>query len=137
MRTPSKIITALALAGLAVAGGAAFTAGGVVNAHPDQWIGGAVTQNITGAHVSTIAYTPAALDLTKTTVHEVVVTFADEESDGKTVALAFSGSDVGSFVNQTVPTGAGDNFVTFTSTSTDNDAAGITAATITVSGASY
>ena len=31
MRTPSKIITALALAGLAVAGGAAFTGAGLDN----------------------------------------------------------------------------------------------------------
>ena len=44
MRTPSKIITALALAGLAVAGGSAFTAMGLATtAGTDQFIGGSVS----------------------------------------------------------------------------------------------
>ncbi len=50
MRTPSKIITALALAGLAVAGGAAFTATGVDKpCRQSQFIGGTVAQSVTGA----------------------------------------------------------------------------------------
>lgn len=59
MKTPSKIIIAVALAGLAVAGGSAFTGGGLTMAPAldTQFIGGSVLQTIEGAAVESVEYT--------------------------------------------------------------------------------
>ena len=69
MRTPSKIITALALAGLAVAGGAAFTGGGLTCAAdpPEAFVGGAVSTAVDGAVLNDVDYEWTA-DLTGSTI---------------------------------------------------------------------
>ena len=87
MRTPTKIITALALAGLAIAGGAAFTSGGATVATPSQWVGGAVSQGVTGANITSIVYDFNG-DATKTHIHGATVTFANVEALGSAVAIA-------------------------------------------------
>src|SRR5664279_4520685 len=74
MRTPTKIITALALAGLAVAGGSAFTAAGLGNSDTtDQFIGGTVAQSISGADLVSVAYDWDATATTGTVVDKVTV----------------------------------------------------------------
>ena len=59
MKTPTKVITALALAGIAVAGGAAFTGGGLTDtqAGSDHFVGGSIEQTVVGANLVTTTYT--------------------------------------------------------------------------------
>ena len=80
MRTPSKIIVAVALAGMAVAGGAAFTGGGLAiggdgQAPASQFIGGSVNQTVTGAEVVAVDYTYVQTDLSLTKVTTQVSQF--------------------------------------------------------------
>jgi hypothetical protein len=70
-----SIIAGLAIAGVAVVGGSAFTAGGLTSTAPtNQFIGGQVGQHVTGAAVSSIVYNRAALD--ENQLHGVTVTFS-------------------------------------------------------------
>jgi hypothetical protein len=81
MKTPTKIITALALAGIAVAGGAAFTAGGLTDtAAGTQFIGGQATQTVNGATLKSISY-DFADSSARTLVKTIVLTF--DETTGK------------------------------------------------------
>jgi len=58
MRKSTKFFGALAVAGLLAAGGSAFTGTGVTNnAGATKFIGGTVTQSVSGATLSTIGYT--------------------------------------------------------------------------------
>lgn len=57
MRKSSTILAAVAVAGLAVAGGTAFTGTGVINnAGATQFVGGTVNQSVTGATLSSVVY---------------------------------------------------------------------------------
>jgi hypothetical protein len=70
MRTASKIIVGATLAGLAAAGGAAFTGAGLtqhVNA-ATQFIGGTVQETITGADVTGVVYNYSPTDSIVTSV---------------------------------------------------------------------
>ncbi len=92
MRTSAKIFTALSVAGLAVAAGSAFTGTGVTNdAGASQFVGGTVTQSVTGATLNSIAYgysdAPA-----NTLVNQVTLTFADANADGKTPTISLDGA---------------------------------------------
>jgi hypothetical protein len=92
MHKSVKLITALSVAGLAVAAGSAFTGTGVTTtgtAAGAQFIGGTVSQNVTGVTLNSIDY-GFTNDVTKTAVNKVTLTFADADTDGKvpTVALA-------------------------------------------------
>jgi hypothetical protein len=90
MKTPTKVITALALAGIAVAGGAAFTATGVdMTAPATQFLGGTVSQAVQGATLSNIAYTYVNPD--HLAVQTITMTFAGAEGQGKVVTLAANG----------------------------------------------
>jgi hypothetical protein len=90
MRKSTKFLGALAVAGLVAAGGSAFTSTGVTNnAGPTQFIGGTVSQSVTGATISTIAYNFS--DATKTAVTTIVLTFADA-TGGKTPTLVSTGT---------------------------------------------
>jgi len=93
MRTPSKIITALALAGLAVAGGAAFTATGVdTQAGDTQFIGGTVSQTVTGAVLNKIVYTAPG---NGEEVTGISITFASPPADGATIQAFYNNSAPG------------------------------------------
>ncbi|WPU08575.1 hypothetical protein [Pseudarthrobacter oxydans] len=91
MRKSAKIITALSVAGLAVAAGSAFTGGGLTNtAGSSTFVGGSVTQTISGATLSGISY--AYVDSSNTSVSNVTLTFADDAATyGKTVSALLSG----------------------------------------------
>jgi hypothetical protein len=84
MRKSSKIVVAGAFAVLAAAGGSALTGTGVTNnAGATQFVGGTVSQSVTGATLSSIGYTfgdaPA-----NTAVTSFLLTFADANANGKT-----------------------------------------------------
>lgn len=96
MRKFHKILTAVAVAGIAFAGGSAFTGTGLTNdAGASQFIGGQVSQSVTGATLENVAY--AFADATaKTSVNQITLTFADT-ADGLEVAATPSGSTDGTF----------------------------------------
>ncbi len=96
MRTPSKIITALALAGLAVAGGSAFTAAGLEKggaADADGFVGGTASQSVEGATLTNIAYEFA--NAGQTDIAEVTLTFSAVTA-ASTVDIAFLPEDASS-----------------------------------------
>ncbi len=103
MRTPSKIITALALAGLAVAGGAAFTGAGVTNSvsAASQYIGGTVDQNVSGAELSSAVYgywtDPA--NASHRVVNKITLTFVNPIPDPRipSVVAATAQTNEGTF----------------------------------------
>ncbi|WP_104172052.1 hypothetical protein [Arthrobacter sp. Y81] len=94
MRKSAKIITALSVAGLAVAAGSAFTGGGLSTsgtAAEDSYVGGSVTQNINGATLTDTSYA-YVVGGSNTAVASVTLTFADEPATyGKTVTAALGG----------------------------------------------
>ena len=84
MRTSLRILAGLAVAGVLAAGSFAFTSTGVTNsAGATQFVGGTISQSVTGATLATVVYgfsdAPA-----NTAVHTVALTFSDANSDGKT-----------------------------------------------------
>jgi hypothetical protein len=92
MRKSLKVLTAVAVAGLALAGGSAFTGTGLATsgtAASAQFVGGTVNQSVTGATLSTIAYTFA--DTTNTSATAVKLTFADA-TGGKTPTIELNSS---------------------------------------------
>jgi len=100
MRTPSKIIVAVAHAGMAVAGGAAFTGGGLAiggdgQAPASQFIGGSVNQTVTGAEVVAVDYTYVQTDLSLTKVTKIVVTFDDNTPADSVANIVVTGDEVG------------------------------------------
>ena len=96
MRKSAKLITALSVAGLAVAAGSAFTGAGLMNAAgSSQFVGGQVSQTVTGATLSNLQY--GFTDATKTAVNQVTLTFAPG-SDDKTVQLSLAGGGTATFV---------------------------------------
>ncbi len=115
----SKIIAAAAIAVLAAAGGTAFTATGVAtsgNAAAAQFVGGTVSQAVTGATLSDIAYTYA--DTTNKDVDGITLTFADDLSLGKAVTASPAGGAGGTFACEAV-TAAKTSACTFVPTSTE------------------
>lgn len=97
MRKSAKIITALSVAGLAVAAGSAFTGAGLSTtgqASSTQFVGGQVSQNVTGATLTNLQY--GFTDGTKTAVNQVTLTFADA-TGGKTPTLSLTGGGTATF----------------------------------------
>jgi hypothetical protein len=88
MRTSSKLLSALAVAGVVAATGSAFTAGGLGATPPDQFVGGSVAQTVVGTTVTSVDYNT---DETTNTITSVTLTFGNERVDGKTPTLAFGG----------------------------------------------
>jgi hypothetical protein len=128
MRKSNKFILAAGFVGLAAAGGSALTGSGLTNnAGASQFVGGTVTQGVTGATLSSVAYTfgdPGA----NTAIHSAVLTFG-ADADGKTVAIAFTGGNAVAFTCTAVEvTGH-----TSTCTTAGADVTGATSAAITVS----
>jgi hypothetical protein len=96
MRISSKITVGVALAGLAAAGGAAFTGTGLANNAPaTQFIGGTVSQSVTGATLSGITY-GFADDQAKTQVNSITLAFTGTEN-GRTVTVTPAGGTGGTF----------------------------------------
>lgn len=99
----AKVVAGVsALLGVVVAGSAAFTATGVYdNAGPSQFVGGTVTQTVSGGTaLSSIVYsyadnTPGAGGSIDTEINEVTLTFGDNIAEGLTPTIAFTGTDGG------------------------------------------
>lgn len=92
MRTTNrkKLIGAVAVVGILAAGGSAFTATGLTStAGASQFIGGTVSQAVTGATLNGITY--GFTDATNTAVDTVTLTFA-ADAVGKHVAIALAGN---------------------------------------------
>jgi hypothetical protein len=130
MRKSTKFLAAVAFAGLAAAGGSAFTGSGLStsgSAAADQFVGGTVSQSVTGATLSSVAYSYA--DTSNTAIHSALLTFADANSDGKSVGIVFSGGNAAAFTCTAVEA----TNHTSTCTATTADETGVTSAAITVS----
>ena len=98
MRTSAKIITALSVAGLAVAAGSAFTGTGVATADQAasaQFVGGTVSQAVTGATLTNVTYSFADVG-PNTRVSSIALTFSGT-ANGRLVAVAPSGGSGGTF----------------------------------------
>jgi hypothetical protein len=77
-----NLIAAVGTAGVLASGSAAFTGTGVeMTAAPTQFVGGTVSQTVTGATLNDIAY--SFTDAGNTAVDSVALTFADDKADGK------------------------------------------------------
>ena len=101
MRTNNrkKLIGAVAVASIVAAAGSAFTGTGVTStAAASQFVGGTVSQTISGATLNDISYQFA--DPTNTTIDGVTLTFgADALGKSVAIALAGSGASTSSCVN--------------------------------------
>ncbi|MCW2522808.1 MAG: hypothetical protein JWO63_1143 [Frankiales bacterium] len=95
MRKSTKIIVAVAFAGLVAAGGSALTGSGLSTsgtAAADQFVGGTVSQAVTGATLTAITY--GYTDPTNTQVSTIALTFAST-ADGRAVTVTPSGGGTG------------------------------------------
>ena len=100
MRTSQKIMLALGLGAVALAGGTAFTGTGLATEAPaTQFLGGTVSQTVTGATLSGVGYAFANAPA-NTEVSTINLTFTNT-ADGRTVAVAPTGG-TGSFTCTTV-----------------------------------
>jgi hypothetical protein len=85
------LVAAACVVGVIGVGGAAFTATGITdNAPSTAFIGGTVSQSVTGATLSNIGYSFA--DSANTEMNSVMLTFADA-TDGATPTVAVSPTD--------------------------------------------
>jgi hypothetical protein len=94
MRKSTTLMSSLAIAGLAIAGGSAFTGGGVTRTAPDAFVGGTVTQLITGATLSNIQYVYS--DPAQRSITSVELTFGGVK-DGEVPSIAIAGITPGSY----------------------------------------
>lgn len=96
MSISKRIKYALAAAALIGAAGSATIAStgtGVATtgtAASPQFVGGTVSQSVTGATLSDIGY--SFTDASNTAIDQIVLTFADANTDAKTPTIAFSAS---------------------------------------------
>ncbi|MDQ0259528.1 hypothetical protein [Sinomonas atrocyanea] len=128
MRKSQKIALALGLGAAALAGGTAFTGTGLATTAPTtQFLGGTVSQSVTGATLSGVDYSFANAPA-NTEVSSIALTFANT-ADGHTVAVAPAGG-TGSFTCSAVSNNA--STCTFDGAA-DTGYAGLTSLDVTVS----
>lgn len=130
MRTAVKIAGGLAAAALAAMGTSALTGSGLStsgSAAAPQFIGGSVTQSVTGATMTSVAYGFA--DTTNTAIHSAVLTFANADADTKAVTLVFTGGNAAAFTCTAIEA----TNHTSTCTADTADETGAASAAITVS----
>lgn len=128
MRKSVKIATTLGIAGLAFVGSVAFTGTGLSStAASTQFIGGTISQTVTGATLTDLAY--GFTDTTNASVSSVTLTFADA-TGGKTPTLSLTG---GTPVHFTCGAISGTAPFTSTCTADTGGQTGVTSADITVS----
>ncbi|MDQ1712062.1 MAG: hypothetical protein QOE45_1512 [Frankiaceae bacterium] len=90
MRTTTKVFGIVAIGAVVAASSSAFTAGGVT-APTSAFVGGSVSQSITGAALSSVVYdTDEALNK----ITSVTLTFSDSAADAKIPTIAFSGAAI-------------------------------------------
>ncbi|MHA7153473.1 hypothetical protein [Arthrobacter sp. TMN-50] len=127
MKKSTKLVAALAVAGLAFAGGSALTGTGLsTTAGSTQFVGGTVSQSVTGATLSSLVY--GYTDNTKTAVNSVTLTFADA-TGGKTPTIALTGGTATTFTCTAI---SATTFVSTCSPGTGLSQSGVTSAAVTV-----
>ncbi|MET4622831.1 spermidine/putrescine-binding protein [Arthrobacter sp. 2762] len=132
MRKSAKIITALSVAGLAVAAGSAFTGTGVAatgQASAAQFVGGTVSQSVSGATLTEIAYSFADAGA-NTRVNSIALTFSTT-ADGRAVAVTPTGGSGGTFDCTDVLSNA--STCTFIPTDAETGYTGLSSLAVTVS----
>ena len=135
MNITKKTRLAIGVVGLSaavgLAAGGAFTGTGVTTtgqAAAAQFVGGAVSQSVTGATLDSIVY--SFTDATKITINSVLLTFTDHLADGKAVTIGFTGGSSTAFTCTAVaPIGVTANS---SSTCTGGTATAIASITVTV-----
>ena len=105
MRTSHKLLGVALFVGVIAATGSAFTGTGLTNnAGSSQFVGGTVSQSVTGATLSSLVYTfgnaPA-----NTAVHSFALTFADGNADGVTPTVVLTGGNVVAFTCDVIAVG--------------------------------
>jgi hypothetical protein len=84
--THKKLLGAVAVAAIVAASGSAFTGTGLsTTAGDSQFVGGQVTQTVTGATLANIKYN--TVGAAATAVSTVDLTFADANADAQTVTV--------------------------------------------------
>ena len=94
MRMSLKIVAGLAAAGVVATASSAFTATGLSTtgtAASAQFVGGTISQAVTGASISTIAY-GYVNSTTKTHVNSITLTFTATEAGRAVTAVATGGT---------------------------------------------
>lgn len=128
MRKSHKILTAVAVAGIAFAGGSAFTGTGLTTTvDASQFIGGQVSQTVTGATLSGVDYD--FTDTAQGTVNGINLSFAGDTPDGAPVTVTPKGVGGGTFDCTAVSTGASPSTSTCTFIPSDEDETGYTGLT--------
>lgn len=127
MRKNIKLLGAVAVAGLVAATGSAFTATGLATtAGATQFVGGTVSQSVTGATLSSLVY--GFTDTTKTAVNSVTLTFGDA-TGGKTPTISLTGGTATTFtcgaINST-------SFISVCNAGTGLSQSGVTSAAVSV-----
>jgi hypothetical protein len=131
MNTKHKLFGALAVAGVIAASGSAFTGTGVATsgqAASAQFVGGTVSQSVTGATLTGITYSFADT-AAKTLVNSIAL--AVTAADGRAVAVAPAGGTGGTFTCGVVASNA--STCTFVPTTTETGYVGLTGLSVTVS----
>ncbi|MCW2600465.1 MAG: hypothetical protein JWM02_2294 [Frankiales bacterium] len=108
MRTYTKLFGMIAAAGLVAAGGSAFTGAGLSttgSAASAQYVGGTVSQSVTGGTLASVAY--GFTDATNTAVNQVTLTFADTNTAGKTPTITLAGGSPVTFTCAQITAGTG------------------------------
>ena len=130
--TRAKVLVGgIALVGAVALGGTAFTGTGVTTsgqAASAQFVGGAISQSVTGATLSGIVY--AYANGTNTAVHSVTLTFANDNTDGRLPTVELTNTSGATFTCQPVAVTSGSN-TSLCSADTD-DAVGVSAIAVTV-----
>jgi hypothetical protein len=132
MNTKHKLFGAVAVAGVIAASGSAFTGTGVATsgqAASPQFVGGTVTQSVTGATLTGITYSFADT-ASKTLVNSIALAFSGT-ADGRTVAVAPAGGSGGTFSCSAVASNA--STCDFTPTAAETGYLGLTSLSVTVS----
>lgn len=136
MRNSSKIITAVAVAGIAFAGTAAFTGAGLTTsgeASQAQFIGGTVSQDVAGATLTDLTYGFLDGDSTQSQVNKVTLTFA-AGATGKAVSTVLAATGNATFTCENIGASVADTSVcTVAVGSVDSFVTNVTKATVTVS----
>jgi hypothetical protein len=128
MRSHNKLLGTALVVGILAATGSAYTGTGLTNsAGSSKFVGGTISQSVTGATLASVDYTfgdaPA-----NTAVHSVALTFADANADGITPTIAFTGGNAVAFTCDVIAVGTHLS----TCTTAGADRTGVTSLAVTV-----
>jgi hypothetical protein len=123
MRRSTTLFGILAVGGVIEASSSAFTAGGVT-APPSAFVGGSISQSITGAALASVVYDT---DEAANKITSVTLTFTDSSADAKTPTIAFGGAAVnGAYTCAAVEAAGHTSLCSAAPTKADNNATNLT-----------